>query len=654
AESALGKTLILNDDTEWKIVGVFEDLPGNSHFHLNLALGMESLKESQNQEWLSHNFYTYLELEKGTSSAQVDQQFAEIILKYVGPQIQQFVGSSMEEMENSGNHIHYYLQPLADIHLGSAQYVYDQEPGGDLSYVYIFSAIALFILLIACINFMNLSTARSANRAREVGVRKALGSQRHHLIAQFLSESIMVTLIAFAIGLLLADLLLPSFNELANKNLQLPWSSWWFVPGMLTGVIIIGLIAGLYPAFFLSAFKPVEVFKGAVSRGVKSGYMRSALVVFQFTTSIVLIVSTTVVYRQLNFVQQKKLGYNKEQVLIIEDPYSLGGDKARALKQAMLQLPAVEKATLTSFLPVSGSDRNNTVFWPEGNRNEETSVIMQYWRGDHDFIQTMGIEIQEGRDFSVEFPTDSQAVIINEEAVRQWGFKDPIGRRLSTFAGGLSDGGAPLTQEFNIVGVVKNFHFESLKSKVSPLGLFIGDATGHLAVRLNGEDAKSVLAQAEAKWHELGPTQPFDYNFMDERFDEMYSQEQRIGNIFAAFASLAILIACLGLFALAAFIAEQRTKEISIRKVLGANVQQIVMLLSSDFMKLVSIALLIAVPIAWYSMDRWLEDYAYKVGINFWTFLLAGIIAMGIALITVSSQSIRAAHANPGDALRND
>ncbi len=653
-QEAIGQTLLINDDEEWRIVAVYEDLPGNSHFHLELMLSMESREESKNTEWLSHNFYTYLELEPQTDPSAVEAQFEEMINKYVAPQVQQFIGTDMEAMAASGNFIHYNLQPLEDVHLGSDGYLDAFEPGGSMAYVYIFSAVALFILIIACINFMNLSTARSAGRAREVGVRKALGSQRHHLISQFLTESLLVTAIAFVLGLLLADFFMPSFNQIANKDLSLPWGEWWFVPGILGGVTLIGLIAGTYPAFFLSAFRPVEVFKGSVSRGARSGRLRSALVIFQFATSIVLIVSTGVVYRQLGFVQDRKIGFNKDQVLILDNVYSMGDEKARAFKQELLNLPQVENASLSGFIPVSGYNRSNTAFWPTGNRTQETSVIMQYWQVDHDFVETMGMEIAQGRDFSIEFSTDSQGVIINEEALRQWGFEDPIGMRISTFAGSLDQDGMPNTRAFTIVGVVKNFHFESLKEKVSPLGLFVGNSTSNLAMRLEGSDVSEILAKTEQKWNEFAPTQPFSYSFMDEKFAQMYDQEQRIGNIFAAFAGLAILIACLGLFALAAFMAEQRTKEISIRKVLGADVKQIVMLLSGDFLKLVGIALVVAIPVAWYSMDRWLEGYAYRVSLNVWVFLLAGAIAMGIALLTVSSQSIRAAHTNPGDALRND
>ena len=653
-QSAVGQTLLLNDEQEWRVVAVYEDLPSNSHFHLNLMLSMESRDEAKNSEWLSHNFYTYLELEPSVDAAGVEGKFEGILERYVAPQVLQFVGASPEEMEASGNHIHYGLQPLAEVHLSSEDYMDAFEPSGSMSYVYIFSAVALFILLIACINFMNLSTARSAGRAREVGVRKALGSQRHHLVSQFLTESMLVTLIAFLLGLLLADLIMPSFNELANKDLSLPWSEWWFLPVILGAIVVIGLMAGLYPAFFLSAFQPVQVFKGSLSRGARSGQLRSALVVFQFATSIVLIVSTAVVYRQLGYVQDKKVGFNKDQVLILESVYSMGDAKARTFKRELGNLPEVEHASLSSYLPVSGSSRNNTAFWPTGNRTQETSIIMQNWSVDHDFVQAMGMEIVTGRNFSLDFPTDSQGVILNEEAVRQWGLEDPIGKRVSTFAGGLSQDGNPKSKDYTVVGVVKDFHFESLKAKVSPLGLFIGNSTGNLALRLSGSDMATVLAKAEAKWTEFAPTQPFSYSFMDERFADMYEQEQRIGNIFAAFAGLAILIACLGLFALAAFMAEQRTKEISIRKVLGADVRQIVVLLSGDFLKLVGIALLVAVPVAWYSMDRWLQDYAYRVDLDVWTFVLAGAIAMGIALLTVSSQSIRAAHANPGDALRND
>jgi len=650
--SAIGKTLIFNNEAQRKIVAVYEDLPSNSHMHFNMMVSMITTEDSKSQEWLSHNFVTYMELAEGADPQNVDAHFPDMIEKYVGPQLLQFVGSTMEEMAASGNHLFYFTQELEEVHLGSGDLMSSFEPGGEWSYVYIFSAIAFFILLIACINFMNLSTARSAGRAREVGVRKALGSHRWQLVWQFILESLLVTLLAVTIGVFLAEFILPYFNELANKDLVLPWSAWWFIPALMGLVCIVGLMAGLYPAFFLSAFRPVEVFKGAVSRGAKSGNLRSALVVFQFATSIVLIVSTVIVYRQLGYVQDKKIGFNKDQVLILENVYAMGNQNAYTFKKELSAYPEVEIASLSNFLPVRGTSRSNTAFWPEGNRSQETSVIMQYWTVDHDFVEAMGMEIVEGRDFSLDHPTDSAGVILNEEAARQLGFVNALGEVVETFGGGSAE--APEIDKFTVVGIVKNFHFESLKENISPLGLFIGGGTSNMAIRFNGENIKPLLAKTEAKWREFAPSQPFSYSFMDERFAAMYDQEQRVGNIFAAFAGLAILIACLGLFALAAFMAEQRTKEISIRKVLGANSRQIVVLLSSDFLKLVGIALVLAIPIAWYSMDQWLEDYAYRVNMDVWTFLIAGAIAMGIALLTVSSQSLRAAQTNPGEALRNE
>jgi putative ABC transport system permease protein len=571
-QNAIGQNLLIGDETEYQVVAVYADMPERSHMRRDLMFSMETIDEAKNNAWLSHNFTTYLLLKPGADPATVGAKFPEMVDRYVNPQVQQFVGSSLEETAASGNYIRYFIQPLSEVYLYSGDIqTFGTFQSGDITYIYIFSAVALFLLLIACINFMNLSTARSAGRAREVGVRKALGSQRGHLISQFLIESLLVTLVAFALGLLMADLALPAFNQLAGKSLSIPWTAWWFIPLMLAMIAVIGLMAGLYPAFFLSGFHPVQVLKGSLSRGVNSGRLRSALVVFQFATSIVLIVSTTVVYRQLNYVQNKKIGFNKDQVLILEGVYSMGDQKARTYKQTLRNLPQVEQASLTSFLPVSGSSRNNNAFWPEGNRNQSTSVIVHNWTVDHDFVQTMGMEMVAGRNFSLDHPTDSNATIINEEAARQWGFDDPIGQRISTFTAMPEEGKEVPTRSFTVIGVVKDFHFESLKAKVSPLGLFIGNSTGNLALRLRSEDVGGVLAQAESTWNEFAPTQPFAYSFLDERFAAMYKQEQRIGSIFAVFAGLAIFIACLGLFALASFMAEQRTKEISIRKVLGAT-----------------------------------------------------------------------------------
>lgn len=654
SEQVVGKVLLVNDDNPYEVVTVYEDLPQHSHFHFDLMLSMAGLDEAQAPMWVSHNFVTYLKLQEGASVDGLNAKFPELVNTNVGPQIQQFLGSSMEELEAAGDRIIYFTQPLLDIHL-APNILGDLEPGGDIAYVYIFSAVALFLLLIACINFMNLSTARSSNRSKEVGVRKALGSLRSQLTNQFLIESLLVTGIAMVLAICLSYLALPYFNNLSGKELLLPWTSGWFIPVILSTFIGVGLAAGFYPAMFLSGFKPVDVLKGKLALGSKSGNLRSALVVFQFATSIVLIVSTIVVYQQLGYVQNRNLGYEKDQILIIDDTYYLG-DNGQAFKNSLLELPEVRKASYSSFLPVAGSNRNNTAYWPTGNQTPEYTVILQNWTVDDDYLQTLEMDVIEGRAFDNSFGLDSMSVILNETAVRRFGLgPDPLGKQVSGYTGEINtENPEDAVANFTVVGVVKDFHFESLKDQITPLGLFMGNSQGSLITKLEPSQVKGVLSRAEEIWKSMAPGYPFSYSFMDERFSDMYENESRVGQIFGTFAGLAVLIACLGLFALATFMAEQKTKEIGIRKVLGATNQQILTLLSKDFIKLVIIGIVLAVPVAWYFMDQWLQNYHYQVGMNFWSFAIAGLTAVGIALLTVSSQSWRASRMDPAKSLRDE
>ncbi|MDP5168607.1 MAG: ABC transporter permease [Bacteroidia bacterium] len=650
----IGKTLMISDRFSYQVVAVYEDLPHHSHFHFDLMMSMAGLEEAQQPVWVSLNFVTYLKLAEGADISALEAKFPGLIETYVGPQIQQFLGSSMEEWAASGNRLRYFTQPLSAIHL-EPNLLGDFEPGGDIAYVWIFSAIAIFLLLIACVNFMNLATARSANRAREVGVRKALGSFRGQLVAQFLTESLLITAIGLLLAVTFAQMALPYFSRLSGKELTLPWDSMGLPIALVVTWIVVGLSAGIYPALFLSAFKPVEVLKGKLATGARSGWLRSALVVFQFTTSIVLIVSTFVVYQQLRFVQQRNLGFQRDQVLIVDDVYILR-DKAQTFKQQILALPEVKMASLSGFYPVQGADRNNNAFWRQGNRSQETTVLMQNWRVDVDYVETMGMEIITGRAFSADFGSDSAGVILNETAVRQFDLgPDPLGKKISSF-GGMPDPESSEEQyiDYTVIGVVKDFHYESLKDEISPLGLFLNRDDGSLLVKFHSNDVKSALKKSEAIWNDLAPNYPFSYSFLDDRFASMYESEGRVGQIFATFAGLAILIACLGLFALATFLAEQRTKEIGVRKVLGASITQIFGLLSQDFVKLVLIAIFIATPIAWYSMSEWLTNYTYKTDMSIWTFIAAGLSAILIALLTVSIQALKAAHTNPAKSLKDE
>ena len=636
-----------NGSTLYKITAVIKDMPEHSHFVADFFFSMDNVS----YEWgnyLSQNFQTYIVLQKGTDPKKFEANFSQVILKYILPQAKQLMQiNSIEEFEKAGNKLQYSLMPLTSIHLRSNRES-ELAVNSNIAYIYIFSAVAIFILLIACINFMNLSTARSSNRAKEVGIRKVLGTERKDLIRQFLAESIMTAIIALGASLMVTWLILPYFNSISGKTLSLQdLLNNSLLPFFLLLPLLVGLIAGSYPAFFLSAFKPISVLKGKISSGVKRSYLRSSLVVFQFTTSIILIIGTIVVYQQLSYIQQKKLGFNKDQVLIINGTGVLR-EKSGPFMNEVLKLKGVMSGTFSGYLPVSNTSRSSSTFSKESVLSSKTGFNMQVWTIDDQYINTLGMEMTKGRNFSKDFPSDSSAVIINETTARLLEYDDPIGKTL------YHDQGNGTRAAYNIVGVVKNFHFESLRENIEPLCLLYGRSRWLTSFKVNTADIRGLVKNIESKWKELVPSMPFSYRFLDDAFNNMYQAERRVGKIALSFAVLAIFIACLGLFGLATYIAEQRTKEIGVRKVLGASVSNIVSMLSKDFLKLVLISAIIAFPLAWWAMNKWLQDFAYRVNIGWWIFIAAGFIALLIAVITVSTQAIRAAIANPVKSLRTE
>ncbi|OOQ61851.1 ABC transporter permease [Mucilaginibacter pedocola] len=649
ATNVVGKTLTFNDSIPYKVTGVIKDIPKQSHFRFDFFLAMTALDESKEDAWLSNNFSTYIVLKKGADPKVLQAKIPAMIEKYVGGQLQAATKMSYADFEKDGNYFKMTLMPLLDIHLRSNV---NDELGrnGNIQYVYIFSAVAVFILLIACVNFMNLSTARSSNRAREVGVRKALGSPRSALIAQFLSESVLVTFAATIIAIISAWLLLPVFNQMADKQLAFTAQTvLWLLPALLFIVIVIGCLAGSYPAFFLSAFQPVDVLKGKLSTGFKGSNLRSFLVVFQFSISIFLIIGTLVIYHQLKYIQAKDLGYNRDQVLIVNNTGVLG-PQAKAFKEEVKRMTGVVNATMTGYLPTGGWNNNTTLF-ESPTLDTKHAVNTAIWDIDEDYVSTLGMKIKYGRNFSAEMKTDSTAVILNEAAVKVLGYKDALNKELYL----PLDNMAKKLQKLHVIGVVRDFNFSSLRENISSLVFILDRNSGALSVRLTPANATAVLAQIKDKWHTFAPNQQFNYSFMDENFENAYRTEQRIGSIFIAFTSMAIIIACLGLFGLAAYAAEQRTKEIGIRKVLGASVGIIVGMLSKDFIKLVVLSIIIASPLAWFSMQHWfLSGFAYRDTIKWWIVAAAGGGAVVIAFITISFQSVKAALANPVRSLRSE
>ncbi len=645
-EDPVGKTLRINSETDYQVTGVFEEIPENSHFHFDIMISMESLEESKSQVWLSQNFQTYVLLREDADWKDVDAKLAGLMDRYFAPQIAQMMGKSMEELAwSSDMFAEFYLQPLLSIHLHSDLQA-ELESNGDISYVYIFSAIALFVLLIASINFMNLATARSSGRAKEVGIRKVLGSQRRQLIGQFLTESMLLSGISMALAIALVILVLPLFNNLAGKTITLSLLFQGPMIGLLAVITVAtGFFAGSYPAFFISAFQPVKVLKGQLKSGVKSGRLRSGLVVFQFAASIILIIGTLVVYRQLNYVQNKKLGFEKEQVLVLNNAYLLG-DQAETFRDAMLSHTQVTNGTISGYLPIP-SNRNQSAVFPEGERDSAKATSFQNWVIDYDYIDTLGMKIIEGRNFSREYSTDVDAALITQATAKQFGWLDPVGRRVGRIMNQQGE-----IKLFTVIGVVENFHYESLRNNIGPMVMFLGSSNSLMSFRIKTEDVSATVGLLEHRWKEFRPNQPFEYMFMDERFNQLYRTEQRIGKIFGVFASLAVVIGCLGLFGLAAFTAEQRTKEIGIRKVLGASAPGIIQMLLREFVILVGLANLVAWPIAYFVMHRWLQDFAYRTSPGWMIFLGAGVVTMLIALFTVSFQAVKAALADPIRSLR--
>ncbi|MFD2935910.1 ABC transporter permease [Spirosoma flavum] len=647
-QNPMGQILTFDRDQNYKVTGVMRDMPVNSHFHSDFFPAMLS-DDYQWGQWLSNNHHTYIVLREGTDYRQFEKNFDAVIEKYVGPQALQFIGVTLAKFRQAGNRFEFSLMPLTDIHLHSKETI-QLAPNSDIQYVYIFSAVGLFILLIAGINFMNLATARSANRAKEVGVRKVLGSERHQLIGQFMAESVLMTGLAMGLALLIVAVSIPFFNTLAAKELSIRslLSPYWLLV-LVALPIAVGLLAGSYPAIFLSSFKPISVLKGKVNVSVNRSGLRSGLVVFQFMMSVVLIVGTIIVYRQIIYIQSKNLGFKRDQVLTVNDVYALG-KQAETFKQEALRLPGVVSGSISGYLPTP-SNRSGNSFFPEGKIDQKNAVSMQVWGIDHDYVKTLGMTMGQGRDFSRNFGSDSSGVILNETAAKLLGSSNLIGKRILQFTNPQEK---TSIKTYTVIGVVKNFHFESLRHTIGALAMVLDANSGAASFRMSSTNLPALIGQIETKWKQVAPDQPFSYAFLEDSFDAMYRAEQRIGTIALTFAVLAIMIACLGLFGLVTFMAEQRTKEIGVRKVLGASVTSIVTLLSKDFLKLVFIAILIASPIAWFAMNRWLQDFAYKIDIEWWMFALAGLLAVGIALLTVGFQSIKAALMNPVKSLKSE
>jgi putative ABC transport system permease protein len=636
-ESPVGKMLVVgNDKISYKVTGVARDPQTNAHFTYNILLSAASSDNLKSTVWLNNFMYTYFLLREKGSIDNAREKFGSIVEKYVGPELEKFMGMTVKQLKGQGGDYGYYTTKITDIHLHSVSQ-HDIEAGGNIMYIYFFGGIGLFIIVIACINFMNLSTARSAGRAKEVGLRKTLGSLRTQMVGQFLAESTMYSLLAVVIALALCYLLLPQFNLLSGKQLTLDTlASPMFVAAIAGVVIFVGLVAGSYPAFYLTSFNAVEVLKGKVRAGMKSRGVRSFLVVFQFALSIFLIIFTVVVYQQIQFMQEQSLGLDKNNILVLQNTDRLATNKD-AFKSALEHYTGVVNVSYTNntFPGVN----NTTVFRATGSDQDH---IMGLYYADYKHFDVMKFELKEGRYFSDEFPSDSTAIVLNEAAVKEFGYPNPVGEEIFF---------APSQETLKVIGVVKNFNFESYKAQVRPISVRLTKNSNNLLVRYQG-NASDLIAGVENLWKQNAQNEPLEFTFLDQEFDQLFRAEQRMGTIFSIFSGLAIFIASLGLFALAAFTAEQRTKEIGIRKAMGASMVGLTILLSKEFTKLVVIAFIPAAVAGWWVADQWLGSFAYRIDVSPWIILASGIIAILIAWVTVSYQSIKAAATNPVHSLR--
>ncbi len=646
-EDPMGKMLKGDNGPSWTVTGVVEDWPNNSHFRFDFLGALATVDDSRNPTWLSNNYHTYLLLQKGTDRSAFQKKFDCEVAAYVSPQLQRLVGISLEQFQASGNRYGYVLQPLSSIHL-SSHLDYELEANGDVAYVWIFSAIALAILLIACINFVNLATARSERRAREVGIRKTLGSNRSKLVGQFLAESVLMSVLAVLLAILLVEVFLPLFNDIAGKTLRLSLSG-----SPLTGLVLVllaigvGFTAGSYPAFYLSSFRPMDVLAKEGRKRSARSMLRSGLVIFQFAVSIVLFIGAFVIESQLRYIQTRNLGFDKEQLLVINRASDLA-DRLQSFEQELRNGSRIAAVTNSTAIP--GAQAGDGMYQLGGQTAPQYEDLRAMWC-DFDFVEAYRLTMQEGRFFSREHPSDTAAVVVNEAVAKAYGENTVIGKDLTR------PGSAPgSAQHFQIIGMVKDFNFQSLHEPVRPLVLhflsqnnFVGQ---FITVRVRPGDPGEVLSFIESVWKRHAGSESISYTFLDQNLERLYAADQRTSTIARIFSILAIFIACLGVLGLAAFVTERRTKEIGIRKALGATVPGIVGLLSSDFLKWVLIANVIAWPAAYYIMNTWLQDFAYRVSIQPWAFVLAGTIALVIAMIAVGVYALRSARANPVESLR--
>jgi putative ABC transport system permease protein len=645
---AMGQHLrIGNDTTLYTITGVMKDIPENCHFDFSMLISFVSHPRAGEDFWLSNSFATYVLLKPGASAKSVEARIPGLIKKYIGPQVEKVLGLDLKAFVEKGNFYGIYMQPLSDVHL-NPEISSEFKPANDRKYIYIFSGVALLILIVAAINYMNLSTARSTKRSREVGLRKVMGSTRTLLIRQFMVESVILTFISLGLAILLVELLLPVFNNMLQTKLVVGYfSRWYVIPGLILLALLIGVLSGSYPAWFLASFMPVKVLYGKLKLGLSNVRIRSVLVVLQFSISILLILSSLIIYKQIHFMITKDLGFDKEQLLVIRRMEAVQ-KKILPFKEEIGKIPGVISSANSTTIP--GYPNNNNGFQIEGRPAELTYLMQVNWV-DYDYLKTYKIELTEGRAFSRDYASDTAMMIINEEAVRRFGLKEPFATRFIEPGRTLQE-----RKYHNVVGIARNFHYQTLRMNIDPHVFMLKpegwDWPGYLTIRLDKNNMDQTIALIQKTWQKFTNDQPFQYFFLDKEFEKFYKEERRTAKIVVAFSILAIFIACLGLFGLTSFATEQRAREISLRKVLGSSTRGIVMLFVREVLLLIGFATIPAWVATYFLMNKWLENFHYRITMQFWEFLISFLITLFVALVTVCYRTYRAGIANPAEVLK--
>ena len=648
-EDPINKILKFDNQTDYRVTAVYKDIPKASHFHFDFIASLYSAPEYMQNIWLSNNFQTYALLKKNADPDAFEKKMPQLVERYVAPQAAQALGTTWDKLLGKGLLIKFSIENLRNIHLRT-DITGGFEAGGDIKFVYIFILIAVFIILLACINFTNLSTARSSTRLKEVGIRKVFGVQRSKLSIQFMMESLLIVFMAYIIAMVLTEISLPFFNKLTEKSLSINYFDIGFIGGVIGLIFVISILAGSYPAIYLSSFRPISILKGEMVTGRKRTYFRSILVVGQFTISLILLSSVLILNKQMKFIQDKNLGYNKEQLLVIKNT-NLLNKNIEVFKNRLTTNPQILSVSVSGFLP-SPSNRNNGSIWRDGVMSNDPLLFTHFFV-DYEYLKTFDMKIVSGRGFSKEFSTDSSAIVINQAAVKLLGWKEPLGRKIGAILKSDFDVNKPVLDVYTIIGVVEDFNYSSLHEPVQALAMYLKGSSEIITCRIRpGTSVTGIVSFLRTQWNENAPDQPFEYDFVEDSLHRQYGGELRLGKLLGIFTGLAFFVSCLGLFGLALFASEQRKKEIGLRKVNGSGIGQIVWSLTADFTKLILIASVIACPVSYYLMHKWLQNFAYRTDISWWIFALTIIISCMIALVTIGYQSYRAAATNPVNILR--